>query len=66
MAFAPYNQPKVAIVVYVENGGFRATITVPMARLMLERYFYGEVTPESKGMYEDRILNTVILPSHVP
>lgn len=66
MAFAPYNQPKVAIAVYVENGGFGATIAVPMARLMLERYFYGEVTPESKGMYEDRILNTVILPSHVP
>lgn len=66
MAFAPYHEPKVAIAVYVENGGFGATIAVPMARLMLERYFYGEVTPESKGMYEDRILNTVILPSHVP
>ena len=66
MAFAPYHEPKVAIAVYVENGGFGATIAVPMARLMLERYFYGEVTPESKGMYEARILNTVILPSHVP
>ena len=65
MAFAPYDHPKVAIVAYVENGGFGATIAVPMVRLMLERYFYGEVTPESQRMYEDRILNAVILPSHV-
>ena len=65
MAFAPYDHPKVAIVAYVENGGFGATIAVLMVRLMLERYFYGEVTPESQRMYEDRILNAVILPSHV-
>lgn len=65
MAFAPYKDPKVAVVAYVENGGFGATVAVPIVRLMLEKYFYGDVTVESQRMYEDRILNTVILPTYV-
>ncbi|MDR1114775.1 MAG: penicillin-binding protein 2 [Tannerella sp.] len=43
IAFAPMNNPKVAIVVYAENGGWGATVSVPVARLMLEKYFYGEI-----------------------
>lgn len=61
VSFAPYNKPKVAIAVYVENGGFGATNAIPIARLMLEKFFYGEVSDETKYL-EQRVLETVILP----
>jgi penicillin-binding protein 2 len=64
MSFAPYKDPKVAISVYVENGGFGATNAIPIARLMLEKYFYGDVKPETKYL-ETEIINRVILPSNV-
>lgn len=42
-AFAPRNNPKIAISVYVENGGFGATIALPIAKIILEKYLLGEV-----------------------
>ncbi|MFI3266018.1 MAG: penicillin-binding protein 2 [Rikenellaceae bacterium] len=38
MSFAPRNDPKIAISVYIENGGFGATIAVPIASLITELY----------------------------
>lgn len=32
------NNPKIAIAVYVENGGFGAVYGVPIGRLMIEKY----------------------------
>lgn len=64
VAFAPYDKPKVAICVFVQNGGFGATNAVPIARLMFEKFFYGEVQSETKYL-EQRILETVILPNNV-
>ena len=64
IAFAPLDNPKVAIAVFVENGGFGAWVAVPVARLMLEKFLYGEVRHESKWI-EERMLNTVILPYNV-
>jgi len=43
LAFAPMNNPKVAIAVFIENGGWGARAAVPAARLMLQKYFYGEI-----------------------
>ncbi|MDR3268448.1 MAG: penicillin-binding protein 2 [Tannerella sp.] len=61
MGFAPYRQPKIAIAVFIENGGFGATIAIPIARLMLEKFFHGEVQPES--IYKEiEVLNKVIVP----
>ncbi|MDR0955446.1 MAG: penicillin-binding protein 2 [Rikenellaceae bacterium] len=42
--FAPLNDPKIAISVYIENGGFGATVALPIARLLLEQYLQGEVS----------------------
>ncbi|MDR1332685.1 MAG: penicillin-binding protein 2 [Tannerella sp.] len=64
MSFAPYRRPKIAISVYVENGGFGATNAIPIARLMLEKYLYGEIKPETKYL-ETEIMNRVILPFNV-
>ena len=48
MGFAPMNEPKIAISVYVENGGFGATFGVPIGSLMMEQYIKGELSESSK------------------
>jgi penicillin-binding protein 2 len=44
IAFAPKDDPKIAIAVYVENAGFGATYAAPVASLMMEKYLTGGVT----------------------
>lgn len=36
--FAPKENPKIAIAVFIQNGGFGATYAAPMASLLLEKY----------------------------
>ena len=38
IAFAPKDNPKIAIAVYVENGGWGSTWAVPIGSLMIEKY----------------------------
>ncbi len=38
LSFAPRNNPKIAISVYVENGGFGASVALPIASLIEELY----------------------------
>ena len=38
MGFAPRNDPKIAIYVYIENGGFGASAAVPVGSLLIEQY----------------------------
>lgn len=45
MAFAPYENPEIAIAVLVENAGGGGAIAAPMARKFLEMYFYGKLVP---------------------
>ncbi|MDF9831498.1 penicillin-binding protein 2 [Parabacteroides sp. PF5-6] len=52
IGFAPYDNPKVAILVYVENGGWGANYGVPIGRLMMEKYLTGEISAESKYIEE--------------
>jgi penicillin-binding protein 2 len=44
VAFAPKVNPKIAIAVFVENGGYGATIAGPITTLMIEKYLKGKVT----------------------
>ena len=44
VAFAPMENPKIAIAILVENGGFGATIAGPIASLMIEKYLRGPIT----------------------
>ena len=48
MGFAPMNNPKIAIAVYVENGGFGAVYGVPIGKLMFEQYLKGKLSPQSQ------------------
>ena len=45
MGFAPMNNPKIAIAVYVENGGFGADFAVPIAGVLFEQYLTGKLSP---------------------
>ncbi len=60
MGFAPYHEPKIAVAVYVENGGWGATYGVPIGSLVMEKYLTGTISPERKYM-EDQMLNTSII-----
>lgn len=48
MGFAPKDDPKIAIAVYVENGGFGAHYGVPIGALMMEQYINGSLSPASE------------------
>lgn len=61
MGFAPKDNPQVAIAVIVENGRYGATNAVPIARLMMQKFFRGEV-PESDKWLEQTIITREILP----
>ena len=41
MGFAPRNNPRIAVAVYVENGGFGAEFGVPLGKLIMEKYLTG-------------------------
>lgn len=55
VAFAPKNNPKIAIAVLIENGGAGRTIAGPIASLMIEKYIKREI---SLTDLEIKILNT--------
>ncbi len=56
VAFAPADDPKIAIMVYVENGGFGGSVAAPIASLMIERYLNGEIADNRKWV-EQRMLD---------
>ena len=47
MGFAPMDDPKIAIAVYVENGGFGAEFGVPIGAVMMEQYLQGKLSPST-------------------
>ena len=48
MGFAPMDNPKIAVAVYVENGGWGADCGVPLGGLIMEQYIHGKLSEESK------------------
>ena len=60
MGFAPMNDPKIAIAVYVENGGFGATYGVPIGAMMMDQYLHGKLSPENEIRAEE-FSNRIIL-----
>ncbi len=59
MGFAPMNNPKIAIGVYVENGGFGATYAVPIGGLIMELYLSGKLSEANEARAE-QLSNVVI------
>ena len=57
MGFAPKNNPKIAIAVYVENAGFGATYAVPIGSLMMEKFLNDTIATDRKPL-EERMANS--------
>ena len=53
MGFAPMNDPKIAVAVYVENGGFGAVYGVPIGALIMEKYLTGTLSEASEQKAND-------------
>lgn len=45
VAYAPADNPRIALAVIVENGGFGAQSAAPIARMVLDYYLLGKVPP---------------------
>ena len=59
VAFAPKNDPKIAVAVFIENGGFGSTVAAPITSLMIEKYLRGMI---SRKWIEERMLKTDLSP----
>ena len=60
-AFAPRENPKIAIAVYVENAGDGGAFAAPIASLMIEKYIKKEIRANREYM-ENYILRSNLLP----
>ena len=54
LAFAPKDDPKIVVAVFVENGYWGARFAGPIATLMIEKYLKGEISRKDleTRMYE--------------
>lgn len=59
VAFAPKENPKIAIAVFVENGGYGSTIAAPITSLLIEKYINGEISAANK--YREQNMLTMSL-----
>lgn len=59
MGFAPFDNPRIAVAVYVENGGFGAVFGVPIGSLVMEKYLNDTIAPSRQYM-ETQMLNTSV------
>ena len=60
IAFAPADDPKIAIAVYVENAGGGGRFAAPIAGLLMEKYLHGSISPQ-KEFYEKMVLETDLI-----
>ncbi|AYA37696.1 peptidoglycan glycosyltransferase [Hymenobacter oligotrophus] len=50
IGFAPADNPKIAVAVYLENAGFGATAAAPCGVLVIEKYLRGSIAPRRKRL----------------
>ena len=62
LAFAPKEDPKIAIAVFIENGYWGARWAAPIASLMIEKYLKGEV---KRTWLENKMLNGSLISEYV-
>lgn len=63
ICFAPKDNPKIAVVAYIENGSFGGRWAAPIASLLVEKYLSGEISearkPLEKRMLEGNLMDKV-------
>lgn len=58
VAFAPKDNPQIAVAAYIENAGWGASWAAPIASLMIEKYLTGEV---KRRWLEQHITNAILI-----
>lgn len=48
-AYAPFEDPQIAVVVLVEHGGYGGAVAAPIAKKVIERFFNLEVSTQAKS-----------------
>jgi penicillin-binding protein 2 len=66
IAFAPKNNPKIAIAVYVEFGVWGARHAAPIASLIIEKYLNDSITAPSRKILEQKMFDTNLLNPYQP
>ncbi len=61
IAFAPKDNPKIAIAVVVENAGYGASWAAPIASLMIEKYLKGKIA-DHRLYLEQNMFNANLMP----
>ena len=64
-AFAPRDNPKIAIAVICENAGFGATSAAPIASLMIEQYLKDSITEPDRKAKIDEISKLNLMPARI-
>ncbi len=64
VAFAPRENPRIAIAVAIENAGFGAEWAAPIASLLMEKYLKDSVSVKRKAV-EDKMLNAHLINKYV-
>lgn len=49
VGYAPYEAPRIAVAVIVENGGFGGTAAAPIAGAMIRRYLFAEASSQGEA-----------------
>jgi penicillin-binding protein 2 len=65
VAFAPKENPRIAICVVVENAGYGATWAAPIASLLMEKYLNDSIAGPKRKAEIDRIANVSIIPAKI-
>ena len=65
VAFAPKENPRIAICVVVENAGFGATWAAPIASLLMEKFLTDSIAGVARKAEIERISNVTIVPARI-
>src|SRR5665213_2180862 len=64
-AFAPREDPKIAIAVICENAGFGANSSAPIASLMIEQYLKDSISEPNRKAKIEEIANLNLMPQRI-
>jgi len=65
VAFAPKDNPRIAICVVVENAGYGSTWAAPIASLLMEKFLTDSIAGDKRKAEIERISNVVITPAKI-
>jgi penicillin-binding protein 2 len=60
VGFAPRDNPKIAVAVFIENAGFGATYAAPIAGLLMEKYLNDSISPKRQEI-EQKLIETDLM-----